>query len=102
MKEAAETGIPVIRHPWLVCPDEAECLNTRHQFFVGDNLLVLPVTERSAEVVSGYFPEGDWIHLFHGTELKGGRWNDVRAPIGSPAVFIRKGSQIGLKVPLSD
>lgn len=102
VKEAVQTGIPVIRHPWLVCPDDAECLNTRYQFFVGDDMLVLPVTERGQEVVSGHFPEGDWIHLFYGTEFMGGKLNEVRAPIGTPAVFIRKGSAIGLKVPLSE
>lgn len=102
VKEAAETGIPVIRHPWLVCPDDPESLNTRYQFFVGDDLLVLPVTEHGGEIVSGYFPEGEWVHLFYGTEFIGGRWNDVRTPIGTPAVFIRNGSDIGLKVPLSN
>lgn len=100
VKEAAETGVPVIRHPWLVCPDEQGCLETQYQFFVGDDLLVLPVTGRGSEVVSGYFPEGDWIHLFHGTVFMGGRVNEVRAPIGTPAVFVRKGAEIGLSVPL--
>jgi len=94
VKEAVETGIPVVRHPWLVCPDDPACLDTRQQFLVGDDLLVLPVTARGQKVVSGYFPDGDWIHLFYGTAFMGGRVNEVRAPLGSPAVFVRKGSDL--------
>jgi len=96
IQEAAETGIPVIRHPWLVCPSDPECLNTNYQFFVGDDVLVLPVTEKGASTVSGYFPEGEWIHLFYGTTFLGNRWQEVRAPIGVPAVFMRKGTNVGL------
>jgi alpha-glucosidase len=102
VKEASETGIPVIRHPWLVCPEDAQCLETQYQFFVGDDLLVLPATARGQEVVSGYFPEGEWIHLFHGTVFLGGRINEVRAPVGTPAVFVRKGADLGLAVPLAE
>lgn len=99
VEEAAETGIPVIRHPWLVCPDDPACLDTRQQFLVGDDLLVLPATVRGQEVVSGYFPEGDWIHLFYGTPFIGERVNEVRAPLGSPAVFVRKGSALHRSAP---
>lgn len=90
IKEASETGIPVIRHPWLVCPEDTNCLNTDKQFFVGDDLLVLPITERGQTKVRGYFPEGTWVHYLTGTEFMGGRWNEVYAPIGTPAVFWRK------------
>lgn len=90
IKEASETGVPVIRHPWLVCPEDFNCLETEYQFFVGDDLLVLPITERGQTKVRGYFPEGTWVHYFHGTKFEGGRWHEVYAPIGSPAVFKRK------------
>lgn len=94
VKEASETGVPVIRHPWLVCPEDSNCLETEYQFFVGDDMLVLPVTNRAQTKVSGYFPEGTWVHYFHGTEFDGGRWNEVYAPVGTPAVFVRKGSNL--------
>lgn len=97
IQEAAETGIPVIRHPWMVHPNDPECLNTGYQFFVGDDLLVMPVTEKGATTVSGYFPAGEWIHLFYGNTFLGNRWQEIRAPFGVPAVFLRKGAAIGLK-----
>ncbi|MCF8462181.1 MAG: alpha-glucosidase [Flavobacteriales bacterium] len=90
VKEASETGVPVIRHPWLVCPTDTNCLQTKNQFFVGDDLLVLPVTERKQTTVRGYFPEGKWMHYFTKEVLEGGAWHEVEAPLGTPAVFLRK------------
>ena len=90
VKEASKTGVPVIRHPWLACPEDTNCLETDYQFFVGDDLLVIPVTERGQTKVKGYFPEGTWEHYFHGTEFMGGRWHEVYAPVGTPAIFKRK------------
>jgi alpha-glucosidase len=89
IQEASETGVPVIRHPWLVCPGDTNCLETSYQFFVGDNLLVIPVTERGETSVKGYFPEGKWKHYFTDKEVKGGKWIEVDALIGSPAVYRR-------------
>ena len=89
IKEAAKTGLPVIRHPWLVCPNDTNCLNTEYQFFIGDDMLVLPVTERGQTTVRGYFPEGKWEHYFTKEVMEGGEWNRAEAPIGTPAVFMR-------------
>ena len=90
IEEAAETGLPVIRHPWLVCPNDANCLETTYQFFVGDDMLMLPVTERGQTTVRGYFPKGNWKHYFTKELLERGKWHDIKAPIGTPAVFWRK------------
>ena len=90
IKEASETGVPVIRHPWLVCPDDTNCLKTNYQFFVGDDLLIIPVTERAQTTVRGYFPEGKWEHYFTKEVLQGGKWHEVETPVGRPAVFWRE------------
>ncbi|MCF8277874.1 MAG: alpha-glucosidase [Flavobacteriales bacterium] len=94
IKEASETGVPVIRHPWLVYPNDTNCLETNYQFFVGDDLLVIPVTDRGQTSVRGYFPNGKWEHFFTKQVLEGGTWHEVDAPIGTPAVFIRIGSDL--------
>ena len=82
--------MPVIRHPWLVCHEDSSCLETKYQFFVGDDLLVLPVTERGATSVSGYFPIGEWKHYFTGEIVEGGKWIEIDSPVGTPAVYWRK------------
>ena len=102
MAEAAATGHPLARHPWLhfwrdTYLDAAEVRALTRQFMVGPRLLVAPVVESGAALVSGaqawpcYLPGGAvWRHLWtnatfdHAHE---GAWVNVSAPLGHPPVF---------------
>lgn len=89
--EAKEKGYPVIRHPYLNYPSDANTYDLKHQFMVGEDLLVLPVVEKGAETVTGYFPKGKWKHAFTGKTIIGGRTFTVPAPLGEPAVYVKEG-----------
>ena len=86
--EATRTGLPAIRHGWLVAPG-TPAAQTDRQFFLGESVLVAPVLEEGAESVSVAFPPGEWVHLLTGEEYTGDRVVDVAAPLGTPAVFVR-------------
>lgn len=92
-QEAAETGLPVVRHPYLVFPDDPNTVDLRHQFFVGDDLLVLPVWKKKDTDVKGYFPAGQWQHIWTGTTISGPGEFRVEAPLGKPAAFVRVGGE---------
>lgn len=94
VKKAQEVGIPIIRHPWVEFPFDMECINTEYQFFVGRHMIVAPVTEPGQLGVTAYLPAGDWIHLFTKEKYKGRQWVTVEAPIGTPAVWVKKDSQV--------
>ncbi|MFT4524058.1 MAG: alpha-glucosidase [Bacteroidia bacterium] len=94
IKKANEVGIPIIRHPWVEFPFDMECLNTEYQFFVGRHMIVAPVTEQGQLGVTAYLPAGDWIHLFSKKKYKGRQWVTVEAPIGTPAVWVKKDSEV--------
>ena len=91
VKEAKEKGYPVIRHPYLNYPSDSNTYDLKYQFMVGEDLLVLPVYEKGAETVTGYFPKGKWKHAFTGKTIIGGRTFTVNAPIGEPAVYVKVG-----------
>ncbi|MDQ3830484.1 MAG: alpha-glucosidase, partial [Candidatus Tectomicrobia bacterium] len=95
--EAARTGYPVVRHPFLHYPHDPQTYSLRYQFMYGSELMVAPVLDRDATRVRLYLPSGDWIHLWTGESMSapGGRWVEVAAPLGKPAVFYRKGSPVG-------
>ena len=42
---------------------DARVAAIEHQFFYGDAVLVSPVTEENATIVSAYFPD-DWLYAF--------------------------------------
>ncbi len=85
---ATETGVPAIRHGWLVAPGTAAA-EVDTQFFFGPSVLVAPVLTEGATAVEVTFPPGRWRHLLTGEEYDGGARQTVPAPVGTPAAFVR-------------
>ncbi|MGH3088883.1 MAG: TIM-barrel domain-containing protein, partial [Rubrobacteraceae bacterium] len=98
VEEHAETGLPVVRHPFIHYPNDEEVHELRHQFMVGSELMVAPVLDSNTETAEVYLPAGKWVHLWSGEEHgdpNEGTHETVDAPIGEPAVFYPKGSEAG-------
>eukprot|EP00897_Mesotaenium_endlicherianum_P006146 jgi/Mesen1/555/ME000105S10728 len=104
LREAAATGMPVVRHLFLHYPKDRQVLKLVYQqFLVGSELLVAPVLDPGHTRVLVYFPPGEeWEHVWTGAKygsLAGTRGLRVRvpAPLGQPAVFFRTNSRVGLQ-----
>jgi alpha-glucosidase len=93
--EAAQRGYPVARHPFLHYPDDPNTHDLRYQYLLGRDLMVAPVVDPGTDSVEVYFPEGDgWTDLWTGAEVGSpGAWTTCPAPLGKPAVFLRKGAE---------
>jgi alpha-glucosidase len=98
VREAAETGLPVVRHPFVHYPHDPKVYGLGYQFMVGSEFMVAPVLDPGEETVEVYLPAGRWVHLWSGSEygsLEKGVYEAVDAPIGEPAVFYKEGSDMG-------
>ncbi|KAG0595030.1 hypothetical protein M758_UG132700 [Ceratodon purpureus] len=101
VKEAAAVGMPVVRHLFLHYPDDQYVQTIVYQqFLVGSEILVVPVLDKGHTQVQAYFPSGDiWEHIWTGDLYKAPNkqglkvW--VQAPLGFPAVFVKRGSWVG-------
>ncbi|MBE0655283.1 MAG: glycoside hydrolase family 31 protein, partial [Bacteroidales bacterium] len=71
--EAHETGVPIIRHTILECPDEKEGYLNEYSYFLGDNIFVAPVISEGATICSFYLPVGKWVNYWTGVALEGGK-----------------------------
>jgi alpha-glucosidase len=91
--EASKTGLPVVRHNYLVEPKDTKLALKKYQFFVGDDLLVAPVIKSEQEEVEVYLPNGEWEHIWSGKIYKGNVSYEIDVPIGQPAAFIRIGGK---------
>ena len=91
---AAAHGHPLTRHLFLHYPDDRNTYGLRYQYLLGPDLMVAPVVDRGATSVEVYWPEGaEWTDLWTGASVgKAGEWTRVSAPLGRPAVFLRKGA----------
>lgn len=94
--EAAETGLPVVRHPFIHYPADPQTWKISHQqFMLGPDFMIAPVTDPGADKVTLYLPAGEWVHVWSGQTYTGGQTVTVPAPIGQPGVFYIKGSAWG-------
>jgi alpha-glucosidase (family GH31 glycosyl hydrolase) len=98
VREAAATGLPIVRHPFVHYPDDPEVLGLQYQFLVGPDLMVAPVLDPGEDMVEVYLPAGRWVHLWSGWKYGSqdkGVYETVRAPVGEPAVFYEQSSDVG-------
>jgi sulfoquinovosidase len=98
IEEATDTGLPVVRHPFIHYPHDPEVYDRDYQFMVGSEFMVAPVLDPSEETVKVYLPAGRWVHVWSGREygsLEEGVYETVDAPIGEPVVLYKEGSEAG-------
>lgn len=96
VKEAADSGYPVVRHPFIQFSDDPNTFSLRYQFMYGSEFMVAPVLDPGRTSVKLYLPKGKWVNLWTGETLTNtiGKWVTANAPIGKPVMFYQKGSKV--------
>ncbi len=90
-----KSGLPVMRPLFFMAPEEKTAYSHRlYSYLLGDDVLVAPVVEPGAEERKVWLPDGNWEHLWSGTDFSGG-WTSVPASMGKPPVFFKEGSAFG-------
>ncbi len=92
VKENTAKGLPVMRPLFLHYENDEKVYHIQYEYLFGRDLLIAPVYEEGKERWNVYLPDDEWVHLWTGTEYKGGEI-EVEAPIGYPPVFYKKNSQ---------
>lgn len=95
--EAQATGMPILRHPWLVEPNNRSIWEDGAQYFIGDDLLVAPVVTEGATNRQVALPASGWWPLFASSPLAGeATMVTVDAPVTALPVFVRPGTGVVL------
>ena len=96
MDEAAEDGLPLMRHPWFVYPEDETARELEFQIMLGTDVMFAPVLDPGVTSQRVYLPAGEWVHLWSGAVFDHGEgaWVEVDAPLGQPAYFIQSGSPV--------
>ncbi|WP_233530463.1 glycoside hydrolase family 31 protein [Gelidibacter salicanalis] len=84
-KEAAKTGRPIVRTMEYVFPDQS-FETMKHQFMLGDNLLVAPVLNKNITKKEIQLPNGKWKDA-SGKTYKGGRTITVETSLTTLPYF---------------
>jgi len=94
VREAHETGVPMMRALLLEFPGDPACDFLDRQYMLGPSLLVAPVF--SNDRVSYYVPEGRWTDFLTGRVLTGPRWVSETHGFLSLPLLVRPGAVIAV------
>jgi alpha-glucosidase (family GH31 glycosyl hydrolase) len=99
VREAHETGMPLMRMLALAYPDNPEALDRSSEFLWGEDILVAPVTREGARHWPVYLPRGAWYDFWTGVRYEGPGAVSVDAPIDRLPLFVRCGAILPLGPP---
>lgn len=95
MKNAHETGVPVMRPLFFDFPEDKETYEIGDQYMFGPDILVAPVVHESERKRAAYLPKGaKWREFEEGKEYEGGQWIVVDAPLNKIPVFTKNDAKI--------
>ena len=97
-----DESIPMLRGMYIEYPDQQGAYDYRHQFMLGEELLVAPVTESARNhpkaLKDVFLPAGqDWIDYFTGKLYEGGQVLSYDCPLDQMPIFVRAGSIIPMQ-----
>jgi alpha-D-xyloside xylohydrolase len=95
LKEAALTGMPVMRAMPLAFPEQPEAWAFDTQYMFGPDLLVAPILQPGGRVRL-YLPQGEWRDFASGEIVTGGRRLELVYPLERFPVFARAEAEVRL------
>jgi alpha-glucosidase/alpha-D-xyloside xylohydrolase len=96
IREACDTGLPLMRALWLQYPHDAEAVKLGDQYLWGRDLLVAPVVEKAPTSRRLYLPAGDWFDWWSGQKVAGGSWLERPVDLATLPLYARAGAIIPL------
>ncbi len=97
MREAHETGAPVMRPLFFGFPGDIDAWGVEDAYLFGPDVLVAPVMEPGARTRQVYLPAGaEWIEVATGARHAGGQRVTAAAPLDTIPLFTRDAGLVEL------
>jgi alpha-glucosidase len=95
-REAHATGVPIMRHPFLMHPHEPEVWAADSAFYLGPSLFTSPVVRRGATSKETWLPPGKWVDLADYVVYEGGKRSTIPAPLTKLPLLVKDGGIVPL------
>ena len=92
VREAHDTGLPIMRALWLHYPGDARSVQAGDEYLWGRDMLVAPVIEPGATSRRVYLPPGAWYDFWTGERMEGGREIDRKVDLATLPLYVRAGA----------
>lgn len=96
VREAHETGLPVMRALWLHYADDPAAVARGDEYLYGREILVAPVTEKGATSRTIYLPSGLWYDFWTEEKQDGAREVSRQVDLATMPLYVRAGSILPL------
>lgn len=96
-RESIATSRPFLRGLWADSPHDEQVWAFPHQFLLGSDILVSPVTQPGATTANTYLPAGTWRDAWTGEVVTGGQIVLRDAPRDVVPVYVRDSAWGGLE-----
>ena len=94
VRQAHDTGLPVMRALWLHYPDDPHAVDRADEYLWGRDILVAPVAEKGATQRDVYLPHGTWRDFWTEKEVEGGRIVQRQVDLATLPLYVRSGAVI--------
>lgn len=103
-RAAYENGEPLARGTYIEYPRQEGSYEFRHQYLLGKELLVAPITEPGfgkPVLKQIYLPSGEqWVDWFTGTLYDGGQVLAYECPLDRMPIFVKAGAILPMAPPM--
>lgn len=96
VREAHDTGMPLMRALWLHFPEDDVATARGDEFLWGPDILVAPVVEKGATTRTLYLPHGDWYDFWTEQPAGGGREITRAVDLATMPLYVRAGAVLPL------
>lgn len=96
VREAHDTGLPLMRALWLQYPEDSQAVNLGDEYLWGRDLLIAPVTEKAATSRRVYLPAGDWYDWWTNQKISGNQWVNRPVDLATMPIYVRAGAIVPL------
>lgn len=94
-------GKPLITPIFFINENDSNLYNATQQYMWGENVMVVPITDKGATTSTYYIPSGNWTNIHDFKKVKGPQWiKDDQINISNIPVFVKEGSFIPFVAPM--
>ena len=99
VREAHDTGMPIMRALWLHYPDDPKAAVRGDEYLWGRDILVAPVVTKGATHRTVYLPEGRWYDYWARSPVMGGQEITRYVNLSTMPLYVRAGAILPLDPP---
>ncbi len=92
VRQAHDTGMPIMRAMWLEYPNDPEAVKQSKQYLWGSDMLIAPVVQKGETERRVYLPKGLWYDFWSNRSFEGQQKVDRYVDLSTIPIYVKAGS----------